>query len=67
MHYASPTIDWRGRLARLRADVHALKPQHGDHQGTLRCICGASFHFHIQSTGISRGHCSAGCGARWCN
>lgn len=67
MRHESPTIAWRGRLARLRADVQQEKPSQGERQGTLRCVCGATFHFNIQSTGLSRGHCSAGCGARWCN
>lgn len=67
MTYQSTTIAWRGKLANLVAQVQQQRPQHGERAGTLRCICGATLHFHIQSNGISRGHCSAGCGARWCH
>jgi hypothetical protein len=65
MLYQSPTIAWRGKLAHLVAQVQEHKPQHGEQQGTLRCICGGTVHFHIQATGASRGQCSAGCGVRW--
>jgi hypothetical protein len=61
----SPTIAWRGKLARLRAQVQQHKPEHGERQGRLRCVCGAAFTFTIASNGLSRGHCAAGCGARW--
>lgn len=67
MSYTSHTIAWRGKVANLVAQVHQQKPQHGEKQGTIRCICGATVHFNIQATGISRGHCSAGCGVRWCH
>lgn len=60
-----PTIKQRGQLARLRADVQSQKPPHGELAGKLRCACGATLHFNIQSTGLSRGHCAAGCGVRW--
>jgi hypothetical protein len=65
--FSPPTITWRGQLARLQAQVHQQKPQHGERQGTMRCLCGATLHFTVQSTGLSRGHCSAACGARWCH
>lgn len=67
MRHESPTIAWRGKVARLIAQVHDQKPAQGEHSSTIRCICGATVHFNIQSTGISRGHCSAGCGVRWCH
>ena len=67
MTFQSPSTEWRGRLAQLVGQVQAQKPAHGERAGTLKCICGAPFHFTIQSTGISRGHCAAGCGARWCH
>lgn len=67
MAYDSPTIAWRGKLVRLIAQVHEKKPEQGEQQGTMRCICGATLTFNIQSTGISRAHCSAGCGVRWCH
>lgn len=66
MTYTSPTIAWRGKVARLLAQVQEHKPEQGERASTLRCICGATLHFNIQSSGISRGHCSAGCGVRWC-
>lgn len=63
--YQSPSIAWRGKLASLVAQVQQQRPAHGEHRGVLRCICGATCHFVIQSNGISRAHCSAGCPARW--
>lgn len=63
--YSTPTIAWRGKVARLMADVQREKPQEGERTGTMRCICGATLTFNIQATGTSRGHCSAGCGVRW--
>ena len=60
-----PSIAQRGKLAQLVAAVQQQKPQQGEKAGTLRCACGAPLHFNIQSTGISRGHCAAGCGMRW--
>lgn len=62
---SSPTIAWRGKLANLVAQVQQQKPAQGEHQGRIRCICGATVHFNIQATGTSRGHCAAGCGVRW--
>lgn len=67
MYASPPTIAWRGKLALLRADVQKHKPENGERQGTMKCICGASFHFNIQASGISRGQCAAACGARWCS
>jgi hypothetical protein len=63
----APTIAWRGQLARLRAEVQGHRPEHGERHGRLRCVCGATFTFSIQSNGLSRGQCAAACGARWCN
>lgn len=63
--YQSPTIAWRGKLARLMADVQREKPAEGERAGKIRCICGATLHFTIDQAGRSRGHCSSGCGARW--
>lgn len=65
MHYQSPTIAWRGKLARLMADVQREKPQDGQRSGRIRCICGSTLSFTIASTGKSSGQCSASCGARW--
>lgn len=65
MVYATPTIAWRGKLAQLQAQVYQQKPEHGERAGTIRCICGGTLHFTVQSSGISRAHCTAGCGARW--
>jgi hypothetical protein len=67
MRHESPSTAWRGKLANLVAQVHQLKPEHGEKQGTLRCLCGATLTYNIQATGISRGQCSAGCGVRWCH
>jgi hypothetical protein len=61
----TPTIAWRGKLVRLVAQVQQQKPEQGEKAGKMKCICGATVHFYIQSTGISRGHCAAGCGVRW--
>jgi hypothetical protein len=60
-----PTIAWRGQLALLRAQVQHERPEQGERAGTLKCVCGATFHFQIQSTGLSRGFCTAACGVRW--
>ena len=66
MKFTPPTIARRGQLARLQAQVYQQKPANGEHQGTMRCMCGATLHFNIQASGLSRAHCSAACGARWC-
>lgn len=65
MRFEPPTVRWRGRVANLMAAVYRQRPAHGEASGTLACICGARLLFNIQSTGISRGRCSAGCGVRW--
>jgi hypothetical protein len=65
LRFQPPSIAWRGKLARLRAEAQSHKPEHGEARGQLRCTCGSTIHFNIQSTGISRGRCSAGCGIRW--
>lgn len=65
MAYTSTTIAWRGKLANLVAQVQQQKPTQGERTGTVRCFCGAPFHFTIESDGRSRGHCAAACGARW--
>lgn len=67
MSNQSTAIAWRGKLANLVAQVQQHRPQHGEKAGTMRCVCGATLHFNIQSTGISRGFCSAACGVRWSN
>lgn len=59
------TVAKRGQIARLMAQAQEKRPQHGEVAGTMRCACGATLQFNIQSTGISRGHCIAGCGVRW--
>lgn len=66
MSYVSPTIAWRGKLANLVAAVQRQRPEHGEKAGTMRCSCGATLHFNVQASGISRGRCSAACGVRWC-
>lgn len=63
--YRTPSISWRGKLAKLVAQVHTHKPEEGERAGTMKCICGATLHFTIASTGRSSGQCSAGCPARW--
>lgn len=65
MNFAPPTIKRRGQVARLQAAVYQQKPAQGERAATMRCICGATLHFNVQSTGLSRAHCSAGCGVRW--
>lgn len=65
MTFTSPTIAKRGKLAHLVAAVQQHKPEHGEKAGTMRCACGATLQFNIQSTGISRGRCTASCGMRW--
>jgi hypothetical protein len=65
MRHDTPTIAWRGRLANLVAQVQQQKPPHGEKRGTIRCVCGATLQFSVQSNGLSRAHCSAGCGVRW--
>lgn len=62
---ASPTIAWRGKLARLDAQVQQHRPQQGEYTGRLRCICGAALNFTIQANGSSRARCAAACGVRW--
>jgi hypothetical protein len=65
MPYRDVSIARRGQIARLRAEVQQQKTEHGERQGKLRCVCGATFTFNIQASGLSRGQCAAGCGARW--
>jgi len=59
------TIAQRGKLSRMRAEVQQRKPEHGETRGSMRCACGATLHFTIQSTGISYARCSAACGVKW--
>lgn len=66
MRFEPPTIAWRGQLANLVAAVQRQKPEHGEKDGTMRCACGATLHWNIQASGISRARCSAACGMRWC-
>lgn len=65
MRFEPPTIKQRGQRAQAMAAVFARRPAHGEASGTLRCACGGRITFNIQSTGISRGHCTGPCGARW--
>lgn len=67
MRFQPPTITWRGRLAQLVAQVQEMRPKHGESSGTMPCICGARLWWWINSSGASRAHCSAGCGAKWCH
>lgn len=64
--FSPPTIAWRGKLANLRAEVQQHKPDQGEASGKMKCICGSTLHFRIQSNGISWAQCTAGCQARWC-
>jgi hypothetical protein len=65
LRFEPPTIKERGELARLMDAVQRHKPEHGEASGTLRCACGGTLKFNIQSNGISRGTCLAGCWRRW--
>lgn len=66
LRFEPPTIKQRGELARMMDAVHRHRPANGEASGTMRCTCGGTLHFNIQSTGVSRARCSAGCGIRWC-
>lgn len=47
------------------AEVYEQRPKQGEIEGRLRCVCGASLSFNVQSSGISRGRCTAACGVAW--
>jgi hypothetical protein len=65
--FQPPSIKERGQVAQAMNAVQQFKPQQGEHKGTMRCTkCGSSLSFTIQSSGISRGQCSAAGCLRWC-
>ena len=56
----------RSQVIRAITEVQGHKPEHGEHQGRIRCPrCGSGLSFTILSNGISRGQCAAAGCVRW--
>jgi ribosomal protein S27AE len=67
MRFEPPTIKERGQVVAAMTAVQQHKPAHGEASGRIRCPrCGAGLQFVVMASGLSRGHCAAACGIRWC-
>lgn len=54
-------------IARAMSAIQQHKPATGEYTGRISCPkCHSGLRFTIQSTGISRGQCSAAGCLRWC-
>lgn len=66
--FEPPSLKERSQVAQAMSKVQEHRPSHGEANGKITCTrCGASLHFSIQSTGLSRGRCAAACGVSWCH
>lgn len=55
-------------IAQAMAEVQRHREPRCDVSGRIRCPkCRGALLFNVQSSGISKGRCSAGCGVSWVN
>lgn len=66
MRYESPSLKFRGAVAKAMADVYERRQRDKDVTGTIPCPwCKARVSFTVFPSGKSHGQCSAACGVRW--
>lgn len=66
MRTESPSIKFRGALARAIEQVYHRREPGKDVSGTIPCTwCSAKVSFTVMPSGMSRGHCAGACGVRW--
>lgn len=66
MRYESPSLKFRGAVARAMSEAYERRQPGKDVSETMKCPwCKSTVSFTVQPTGRSRGQCSSGCGVRW--